>query len=167
MLPKAARLVILCCFLIHFSIIGSDFALYHTVNKDGVLAFLISQSVAYLLYPLLGWLADVYFTRYKFILFSFMTMIVSSILLSVVSAIFVNFIHERGLFILGGIALAVCLIAMGMFESTATQFGMDQMLEASSNQLSIFIHWYYWSCGIGRIIALNVTLMVILLYSPS
>ena len=55
MLPKAARLVIFCCFLI---VIGSDF--FHTVNKDGVLAFLISKSVAYLLYPLLGWLADVY-----------------------------------------------------------------------------------------------------------
>ena len=29
-----------------------------------------------------------------------------------------------------------------MFESNAIQFGMDQMLEASSEQLSSFIHWY-------------------------
>ena len=58
----------------HVSVIGSDFSCFHLVNNDGVLAFLISESVAYLLYPLLGWLADAYFTRYKFVLFSFITM---------------------------------------------------------------------------------------------
>ena len=165
MLPKAARLVILCCFLIHMSVIGSDFPLFHTINNDGVLALLISQSVAYLLYPLLGWLADVYFTRYKFVLFSFIIMIVSSILLSAVAAVFLNFIHERGIFILGGLAIFTSLIAMGLFESTAVQFGMDQMPEASSDQLSMFVHWYYWSCNVGRLIALYVCLGVLLFYS--
>ena len=32
------------------------------------------------------------------------------------------------------------LIGLGMFESTAIQFGMDQMLEAPSEQFSTFIH---------------------------
>ena len=36
-----------------------------------------------------------------------------------------------------------------MFESTVIQFGTDQMIEASSAQLSTFIHWYYWSLYIG------------------
>ena len=165
MLPKAACLVILCCFLIHLSIIGSDFALYHTVNKDGVLAFLISQSVAYLLYPLLGWLADVYFTRYKFLLFSFIIMIVSNILVSTVAAVFLNIIHERRLFIPAGLAVFTSLISMGLFESTAAQFGMDQMLEASSDQLSLFVHWYYWSCNVGRPIILCIMLLVLFVYS--
>ena len=31
------------------------------------------------------------------------------------------------------------------------QFGTDQMIEASSNKLSTFIHWYYWSLYIGNI----------------
>ena len=31
------------------------------------------------------------------------------------------------------------------------QFGTDQMIEASSNQLSTFIHWYYWSLYIGNV----------------
>ena len=38
-----------------------------------------------------------------------------------------------------------------MFESTVIQFGTDQMIEASSNQLSTFIHWYYWSLYIGNV----------------
>ena len=65
MLPKAPCLVILCCCLMHMSMIGSDIFFYHTIHKDATLSFLASQSLAYLLYPLLGWLADVYFTRYK------------------------------------------------------------------------------------------------------
>ena len=36
-----------------------------------------------------------------------------------------------------------------MFESTVIQFGTDQMIEASSAQLSTFIHWYYWSLYVG------------------
>ena len=72
----------------HMSAIGSDFSFFHTLKKDGVLSLLISESVAYLLYPLLGWLADVYFTRYKFVLFSFITMIMSTVLLSAAAAVF-------------------------------------------------------------------------------
>ena len=165
MLPKAACLVILCCFLMHVSVIGSDFPFFHTERQDGVLAFLISQSVAYLLYPLLGWLADVYFTRYKFILLSFILMIVGTVISIVALALSASFIYDRGLFLFAGLALAIVLISMGLFESTAIQFGMDQMLEASSDQLSLFFHGYYWSCNVGRLIALYVSHGVLFFYS--
>ena len=165
MLPKAASLVILCCFLMHMSMIGSDICFFHTVYNDGMLAFLISQSVAYLLYPLLGWLADVYFTRYKFALFSFITMIVSTVLMSASTVLFLRFFHYRSLFFLGGVCLVIGLIAMGLFESTATQFGMDQMPEASSDQLSMFVHWYYWSCNVGRLVIVYCSIAVITFYS--
>ena len=165
MLTKAANLVILCCFLMHMSMIGSDICFFHTVNKDGMLAFLISQSVAYLLYPLLGWLADVYFTRYKFALFSFIMMIVSTVLMSAAAALFLNFNHYRSIFILSGVSLVIGLIAMGLFESTATQFGMDQMPEASSDQLSMFVHWYYWSCNVGRLLIVYCSIAVLAFYS--
>ena len=44
-----------------------------------------------------------------------------------------------------------------MFESTVIQFGTDQMIEASSNQLSTFIHWYYRSLYIGSV-CLDITI---------
>ena len=149
MLPKAARLVIFCCYLMHMSMVGSDVCFYHTVSKDGTLAFLVSQSLAYLLYPLLGWLADVYFTRYKFILYSFITMITAVFLMITAAALFLKFTEDRTLFIFEGLSISVGLIGIGLFESTAIQFGMDQMLEANSDELSTFIHWYYWSCNVG------------------
>ena len=44
------------------------------------------------------------------------------------------------------------LFALGMFEATAVQFGMDQMLEDSSDQLSTFIQWYYWGSKLGQLL---------------
>ena len=48
--------------------------------------------------------------------------------------------------------IALAIVGKGMFESTVMiQFGTDQMIEASSSQLSTFIHWYYWSLYIGNV----------------
>ena len=54
------------------------------------------------------------------------------------------------LYSIPALTIIICLIAIGLFESTAIQFGMDQMLEASSDKLSTFIHWYYWSSKLGK-----------------
>ena len=63
-------------------------------------------------------------------------------------------------------AVIVCAIAsIGMFEANAIQFGMDQLLEAPSAQLSAFIHWYFWSTHFGQqvvfctIISTGITLL--------
>ena len=147
---KAVFQVILCCALMHMSAIGSNTILYHTADKDAVLSYLVSQGVAYLLYPLLGWLADVYFTRYKFVQASFITIIVATILMIITTSLSLKFCDVRLALYFEGISLLVGIIAIGLFESTAIQFGMDQMLEASSDKLSTFIHWYYWSSKFGQ-----------------
>ena len=56
------------------------------------------------------------------------------------------------LYSIPALTIVICLIGIGLFESTAIQFGMDQMLEASSDKLSTFIHWYYWSSKLGTLI---------------
>ena len=71
--------------------------------------------------------------------------------LIILTALFLNFNRDRVLFIFTGLSISVGLIGIGLFESTAIQFGMDQMLEANSDELSTFIHWYYWSCNVGRL----------------
>ena len=60
--------------------------------------------------------------------------------------------NARSLFVLAGVALIIGLLGLGFFESTAIQFGMDQMLEASSKELASFIQWYYWSSNIGPLV---------------
>ena len=68
-------------------------------------------------------------------------------------SVFALILHANGLLTHGeyfelyaalGIFLMTYLFALGMFEATAVQFGMDQMLEDSSDWLSTFIQWYYW-----------------------
>ena len=76
---KAVFVVIVCCLLVHLTAIGSDMILYHTAGKISTMIYLILQGVVYLLYPFLGWLSDVYITRYRSVLFSFIIMIVGSV----------------------------------------------------------------------------------------
>ena len=49
------------------------------------------------------------------------------------------------------------VLSLGLFEANAIQLGMDQLLESSSDQLSSFIHWYYWSGFAGQSIPLILT----------
>ena len=126
---KMAFLVIFCCALVHISLAGSNVFLYHAIGRSGIVIFLSCKAVSYLLYPLLGWMADVCFTRYRFVLFSFITTILSSILGIIASALVLKFPeHRLSLYYIVGLAMVIGLIAMGLFESTAIQFGMDQML---------------------------------------
>ena len=54
---KMSILIVLCCALLHMSLIGSDIAICHTVSQNALVLFTVSQAVSYLLCPLLdGWL---------------------------------------------------------------------------------------------------------------
>ena len=44
----------------------TDNVYFHMLPHLPSVFLLVSQGSAYLLYPLLGWLADVHFTRYNF-----------------------------------------------------------------------------------------------------
>ena len=97
MAVKAAYIIIFCCLLIHMNAFTTDFAFYRVVNKLGALSMLIPQSITYLLYPFLGWLADVYFTRYKFVFASFLTIIIGSTLALASGLVYLNFPHSQGM----------------------------------------------------------------------
>ena len=38
-----------------------------------------------------------------------------------------------------------------MFQANAIQFGLDQLLEASTPKLTAFIQWYYWAQNVGSL----------------
>ena len=45
--------------------------------------------------------------------------------------------------IMSAVIISLSIASVGLFEVNAIQFGMDQLLEASSCQLSESIHWYF------------------------
>ena len=73
--------------------------------------------------------------------------------------------YVRLLFVIPGVALTIGILGLGLFESTAIQFGMDQMLEAPSKELASFIQWYYWSGNIGPLVILCVATRVLEYFS--
>ena len=130
---------------------------------NGTILLSVSQAVSCLLYPLLGWRADVYFTRYKFVLLSFTTMILGSVVMAIAAVSIMMFPQIKStLYPIPALTIIViCFIGIGLFESTAIQFGMDQMLEASSDKLSTFIHLYYWSSKLGSLVIICICYAVL------
>ena len=158
---SAAFIVVLCSVAIHTSIIGTDVFVYHLerILPIARLCFALSNAITYLLYPLLGWLSDVYFTRYKVIRLAFIIMSIAGIIAIIGYSptlfdiwLFYNPVSSTMLTILGFLLILALVISLGLFKANAIQFGMDQLLESSSDQLSSFIHWYYWSSYVGQFI---------------
>ena len=63
------------------------------------------------------------------------------------------------------IVLITASIGLALYESNAVQFGMDQMIEASSHQLSSFIRWYFWCAHVGPTLMIYIVMGVIVYLS--
>ena len=89
-----------------------------------------------------GWLADVYFSRYRVLLFGIVTMWTSALLLTIILVVerflpFTNYVQIAFLASLG--------IGYGCFQANVIQFGIDQLTDASTDEVISFINWYAWS----------------------
>ena len=153
-LVNQSNVTLLTCLLIHFFIITANNWTSHMLIGYVKISWTVSQGISYILYPLFGWIADVRVTYYRMINISLVSVLISTLFMFTIAIINVlnPDITKHVLFnniIFPAIILIVGIIGFGMYEANAIQFGMDQMLEASSEQLSSFIHWYYWSLHVG------------------
>ena len=103
-------------------------------------------------------MADLRCNRYNFVKLSIILLFVSSLILLLgitclltLSEVNISLVDPVPLYVWPTGALLICLVILllGMFDAVGIQFGMDQMVEASSDQISAFTHWYYWSMNIG------------------
>ena len=162
---NGSKLVLLSCVLVHCFIVTSNNWVKLTMNKGDILQWNISQGISFLLYPLLGWIADVYVSRYKMIKLSFVLLMIGSLLMLAggIERIFEkNFSSDVSTWkmVLSIIIFLISISGIGIYEANAIQFGMQQLLEASSEQLSGFIYWYYWSFQIGPLITYYVSVPI-------
>ena len=139
--------------LIHTQLINNSWIGYATENNLPLI-FSLFVATSHLLYPLCGWIAEVYLSNFKLIRWSFISVLISSLAPIVICLWLIQspkFITWRYIYAapFGVVVIITGLIGYSMFEANAIQFGMDQMLEASSNQLSSFIHWYFWCANVG------------------
>ena len=75
------RVTLITCVLIHFSITATNDWIHNTMSRYGVMIWNIAQGIAFLMYPILGWIADVFTTRYQMMKCALIFVLVSSVLM--------------------------------------------------------------------------------------
>ena len=154
-----ARVVVLLCFLVHF-VFNIDWITIQSLSISVIAYLSLVQGITLLLYPLLGLLADTCFNRFRFIKVSIFLLVLNSLLFLIFLVVFYVDDSLVTMSLPGGKAswyfailftlfLIIYILSVGMFNAVGIQFGMDQMVEATSDQISAFTHWYYWSMNIG------------------
>ena len=115
-----------------------------------------------LLYPVSGYCADIHFGRYRAVSYSFIFLWVAMLFLSAAAAISVKVKFDKyekliiptGLFI--AIAIVLVIVGLACYQANVIQFGLDQLLEAPSGKLGLFIHWFMWAYTLGSYMSLTV-----------
>ena len=112
------------------------------------------QGLIFLVYPLLGHLADVYLTRYRTLNCGLITggiTLFLGVLVTAISQLHIV-IGKEEIYAIGCLFALGVTIGIGLFEANAIQFGLDQLLEAPTPKVFSFIHWYYWSQNVGGLV---------------
>ena len=162
-------LILFTSFLIHFQVVSTcEWIGILTGGYKADLFLSTFVGISYLLYPLYGWLAEVCFDRIKMIQFSFVMMLISSMIMFIPGLLYIlkprQFEENYNSVLTGGTFIVSGLIGLGLYEANAIQFGMDQMLEASSERLSSFIHWYIWCVNLGSLITYSAVAVAFYFY---
>ena len=149
-------LTLTTCLLIHFFVITANNCIFYTMTRFDRNIRNTVQGVAFLLYPILGLIADACIIQYKMIKMSFVLVLICSLLFLVEAVVFIlkpEVNAQRSLTsIFTVITIIIGTTGFGMYEANAIQFDMDQMIEASSQKLSSFIHSYYWNVNLGPLV---------------
>ena len=114
---------------------------YNATRIYSNLMFAIIQTIVGVTIPFAGWLADVRFGRYKIICWSIWLMWISSLLLTAILAALqlLDIYHYHQLVMT---TLSIPLgIGCGDFQANIIQFGVDQLHDASSNEIASNIYY--------------------------
>ena len=119
-----------------------------------------------MLYPVGGLIADVKYGRYKVLKLSLLCVWVGSILICFAGT---SIMEKRNVpvaltvvqFISAILGFLITILGFSGFQSNAVQFGLDQLLDASSEELSLFLHWFAWTEYTGEIIPQMISTTIV------
>ena len=107
----------------------------------------ISTFLAYFAAPLIGWLADARFGRYEVIRFGSITSFLVSIMY------YFALFNGKELSTLGNVLLSIATITVSFgftcYKAAMLPFLTDQIIGATSHELSAVVRWYYWVIYLG------------------
>ena len=111
---------------------------------------IMSGVVTAVLFLFAGWLADVYFGRYKVMKVSIWFMWLGSVGGTLLLMIYLLSPHDVLKYVSIVVAYACVTIGSTGLIVNAVPFGTDQMLGASSDEISAFVHWSVWAYYTGQ-----------------
>ena len=147
---KGAVLVLVWSFLALSCPLIMD-ALFQSVVRTPFGFGVLDGVATAVLYLLAGWLADVYFGRYKVIRVSILLIWLGSVVGTLLLVI--HLLHPPRTDALKYVSAVVAYVCVTAGSSglvvNAVPFGTDQMPGASSEEISAFIHWFAWAVYTG------------------
>ena len=150
---KGAILILIWSFMVmgvFYSLLDRLLVSYH----DSVITSVMTISGVTL--PITGWLADVRFGRYRVMRCSIWTMWISSLLLTTVYVVFslIEFNHSGLVYnTLTFLVVVLLVFGIGGFQAIVIQFGVDQLNDASTTEITSFVAWYTWTLKGSNIVA--------------
>ena len=102
--------------------------------------------------PIAGCLADVFFRRYRMIQWSMFVMWVAAMLLAVTNVIehMVASYHHINV-IMTQVLVGILSLGFGGFQANLILFGIDQLQDASTDEITSFISWFVWTYFSGEL----------------
>ena len=118
---------------------------FSSKENSGVL-FSIQLVAGGLTLPIAGWMADIYFGRYRVIRWSMRAIWVAYVL-ATANLVIQRLVYDYSAFIsryVYGVLMVIAAVGFGGFLANITQFGVDQLHDASTDEITSFISWYVW-----------------------
>ena len=103
--------------------------------------------------PVLGWLADVCIGRHKMMHWSLWIMWLAFMLAtasSVIAQLIDSYVHYNNYIML--MLIIIAWAGFGGYQANVIQYGLDQLHDASTDEIISFISWYVWTCVSGGIV---------------
>ena len=117
------------------------------IPTGNVVVLFISTFLSCTFAPLIGWLADVRFGRYEVVKFGSIVSFLASILY------YFGILTGGGDSTLSNVLLLVAFVTVGFgftcYLAAMLPFITDQIIGATSDELSAVVRWYYWVQNLG------------------
>ena len=141
---------------------------YRRLNPpEKVASYLFMRFLIYTSFPVTGFLADTFFGRYKVILASLYTALIGAVALAIAFSTQLDpWLDSRADYSFASghpwpdkTVVVLCVLVIFFWVGftgirvNLIPFGVDQLLEASSGELSSYFHWYYWWMYAGYLVA--------------
>ena len=117
------------------------------VPNVNALVLYITINVCFCFAPLIGWIADVKFGRYRVIKFGSIASFLASILYYF--ALFTGGGYTTLSTVLWSVAFVIVSFGFTCYSAAILPFTTDQIIGATSVELSAVVRWYYWAGTIG------------------